>query len=264
MNGSQPADDKELHLPTGALPPRAYYAGSWDEAEARLDREESRHLVRVRRLAAGERVQLFDGRGVVREGVLLAADPSAARVRLEGAAIVQQPPRQLDMYVAWPEPSRRDELVEALAALGVSRLVPIWTQRTQRDRAGASSSRHERRSRLVREALKVSGYAVSLVVEDPIPLADALRAGTILLDTHGKLPLLGEAIRCDASPSCGLLVGPEGGFTAAERAAAGEAGLVFCSLGPGILRVERAAAAAAAIVLGALPPNEATAATGTS
>jgi 16S rRNA (uracil1498-N3)-methyltransferase len=53
----------------------------------------------------------------------------------------------------------------------------------------------------------------------------------------------------ELAPAARLVIGPEGGFTAAEVAAAQESGATVASLGPRILRSDSVAAAASAVVL---------------
>ncbi len=246
---------------------RAFVDPLPEAGEVTLDAEESVHLVRVRRAAAGTRVVLVDGRGRARHGRLLDADPRAARVEVGEAAPVREPARPLTLAVAPPEGARSDQLVEGLAWLGAACLRPLVSARLPAGRLESALRRRARHLRLAREALKGSGRGCLLELGDPLPLAEALAArgeggAPVLLDPDPEAPTL-LSLLC-AAPDAGaassaaprgpalplLLVGPEGGFTAEEVALARERGARVARLVAPALRVELAALAAAAQALG--------------
>lgn len=237
----------------GAGPERAYAPDLPASGEVRLDAEESAHLVRVRRVAAGAEVVLFDGRGATRRARLLTADPRAARLLVLGEAADRAPRRALTLAASIPEPARADDLVEALAWLGVARWVPLLCARTPAGRATLVGRRAERWQRLAREAAKGNGRSLLLAVGAPTRLEELLdappAAGLVLLDPDPSAPRLLDLL-AGREPLPWLLVGPEGGFTAAEVEAARAAGAPTASLGATALRVEVAAQAAAAQSLG--------------
>lgn len=236
----------------GSGPERAWCARLPERGEVALDAEESAHLVRVRRVAAGDEVVLFDGQGATRRAVLRAADARAARLEVLGPAPDRQPSRRLVVAASIPEPGRADELVEGLAWLGVACWVPLACTRTPAGRLDLPARRAARWQRIAREAAKGNGCARLLEVVAPQRLEALLAAlpaaGARLLDPDPSAPVL-----LDCLPPAGdlpwLLVGPEGGFVDAEVAAAAGAGLARARLGSPALRVEQAALAAAALAL---------------
>lgn len=235
----------------GAGPERAWHPDLGDaSSEVTLDREESAHLVRVRRVAGGDDVVVFDGRGTLRAGVLVVADPRAARVRLGDAYPAREPLRALEVRASLPEPARADDLVAALAELGVARLTPLVCARTPPGRDGLLERRAARFERAAREALKVNGLAHALQVgTSPVPFLEALEGEGWLLDTEPGLPLLGACVAgAEAGPAV-LWVGPEGGFHDDELAAAYAAGRTRASLGGAALRTGTAALVASGVVL---------------
>jgi 16S rRNA (uracil1498-N3)-methyltransferase len=97
---------------------------------------------------------------------------------------------------------------------------------------------------VAREAAEQSERGVVPLVEGPAPLSTELARGRVLLaEREGAIRLMA------IEPPSGLIVGPEGGFTPAELAAASDAGVGFAWLGPRILRAETVAVAAASVVL---------------
>ena len=240
----------------GGGPERAFLAALPETGTVRLDREEAHHLVRVRRVRAGDEVVLFDGRGGTRRGRLVDADPVSASVEILGAYPDREPRREVTVACALPASGRADDLVAALAELGVSRLVPLACRRGAADAALSVGRRRERFERLVREAAKVNGRSRFLAIEEVrapreavgLPGARPYADLCVLLDTDPALPRLTTALGGGEAP-CLLLVGPEGGFTDEEAEEVRGAGAGLASLGTCVLRTETAAVAAAAVAL---------------
>ncbi|HEX6089149.1 MAG TPA: RsmE family RNA methyltransferase [Gemmatimonadales bacterium] len=207
-----------------------------------LDDDESHHL-RVRRAEPGETVQLRDGAGL--DGVgLLDVSGRAWSVRVTEAAI--RPPRPvLTLAVGTGDRERFLWLVEKAAELGVSRVVPIETERTSGVASRLRPAHIEKLARRALEATKQSGAHWGPEIESPAPFAEFIataRPGSLwLADGAGATPAVREG-------EITVLIGPEGGFTTPERSAAIAAGWTPVSLGPNVLRFETAAIAAAAHV----------------
>ncbi len=210
----------------------------------RLAEGEAHHL-RVRRARGGDAVELRDGSGLVGAGRLL-------RDATDWAVLVETvehrpagPP--LVLAVGAGDRDRFAWVVEKAVELGVTSVVPLETERT----AGvASRVRLPHLGRLRRQALeavKQSGNPWACRVEEPATLREVLAREMPeerwVADPAGDPPpaLLG------ASP-CTIIVGPEGGLTEPERAAALAAGCRPVALGAHTLRFETAALAAAAAV----------------
>ena len=215
-----------------------------------LTGDEARHLSRVLRGQPGDEVVVFAGTGVAwparivrvaRDEVeLTLADPSTDPAR---------PGPRLTLAVALPKGERQKWLVEKLTELGVDRLVPLVTTRGVAEATEAARGRLERG---VIEACKQCGRNTLLEIAAPHTIAELFANGTagqaILADPHAP-PLDAAAVRAAGREIVGL-IGPEGGFTADEIAAAERAGAIRAGLGPHILRVETAAIALAARLAG--------------
>lgn len=240
----------------GAGPERAHHRPLPAAGVVRLSPDESHHLVRVRRVAVGDPVVLFDGAGATRAGRLVAAGRDGADVEVLGPAADREPRREIVVATAWPDGARADDLVATLAELGVTTVVPLRTARAQDDVGARVDRRRERYVRLAIEAAKVNGRSRLVEVAAPAPLATVLASrgegAGVLLDTDPTLPPLAAVL--GAARRVLVVVGPEGGFTPAELEAAAAAGFVRASLGACALRTETAAIAAAAVAL-SLPPG---------
>jgi 16S rRNA (uracil1498-N3)-methyltransferase len=148
--------------------------------------------------------------------------------------------------VALPKGERQKWLVEKLTELGVARLVPLDTDRGV---AEATPAARERLGRGVIEACKQCGRNRLMEIGAPRTVAAAIAAmpggSRVVIADPGGAPLDPVGLAAGATNVLAL-VGPEGGFTAAELAAAEAAGAVRASLGPHVLRIETAAIALAA------------------
>lgn len=107
-----------------------------------------------------------------------------------------------------------------------------------------SDARLARLRAVAREAAEQSERGVVPEVVAPVPVNDVVTNGSVLLFERTEGPRLSEVPAPER-----LIIGPEGGFTADEVAAAERAGATIAGLGPRILRSESVAVAAAAVIL---------------
>jgi 16S rRNA (uracil1498-N3)-methyltransferase len=225
---------------------RFFITSSPAAGRARLVGDEARHLAKVLRAKPGDAVTLFDGSG--RSWSALVETLGRGEVMLEVGGVVESPPARppaVTLAVALPKGERQKWLVEKLTELGVATLVPLVTERGV---AEATPGAIERLARGVIEACKQCGRDTLLGVGQPATVAEIVAAKPaaavgILADPAGG-PLDGIGWR-QAEHVIGL-VGPEGGFTAGELAAADAAGWPRIALGNHVLRIETAAVALAA------------------
>jgi 16S rRNA (uracil1498-N3)-methyltransferase len=225
-----------------------------------VDGDEHHHLSRVLRARPGDAITLFDGAGgevrarivrIDRDQTELTADTNDAAV---AAAPVETP---LVLLTAVPKGGRMDFLVQKCCELGVTRIVPIITERSV---VRPEPGKRARWEKIAREAARQCGRADVPAVAAPTALAAALAAELperriVLSPEAGGRPL--RALLPERAATA-LLVGPEGGLAATEVEAARAAGFQPASLGSRILRVETAAIVAVALAdeaFGALSPG---------
>jgi 16S rRNA (uracil1498-N3)-methyltransferase len=222
--------------------------------ETVLTGPEAHHLAAVRRFAAGDRVVLFCGDGNEYPAEILAVGKKQVTLTVSVAVPVSREVGfRLEIAAALPKGDRGDFLVEKLTELGATRLVPLVTARAV---VRPGESRVENLRRAVIEASKQCGRNVLMRVDPPAAWEAFLRAA----DLPATRYLLHPAISAGVNPAARsnppadvvVAVGPEGGFTDDEVAAAVAAGWRPVSLGPRVLRVETAAVAAA-VLLGGNP-----------
>jgi 16S rRNA (uracil1498-N3)-methyltransferase len=148
-------------------------------------------------------------------------------------------------------------VIQKAAELGAAAVIPIVTERSWRAKEEKVGRRGERWSRIAREAAKQSGRGdVPEVAGAARRLVDFVReraaARRLFLSEHGGR-LLREVLtdstgRSDPPASVVIVVGPEGGWTAAEEETLKGAGFEAVSLGGAVVRTETAALAATALV----------------
>ena len=222
--------------------------------EVDLSSEESRHALKVLRLAVGDRVELFDGQGSVYLGTVIG---SARRVtiRIDGELeTTEDTGRPLQVIQAMLRGEKMDQVVQKCTELGVSRLIPVFSERSQGrlDRAKAAR-KVERWQRISLESCKQCLRPRPMEIAFPLLFTDLLQDQQILASEllffweKERECTLRDLIFAGDNPLV-LLFGPEGGFTDAEVMAAQEAGWKSVSLGNRILRSETASLAGVSLV----------------
>ncbi|MFN7977013.1 MAG: RsmE family RNA methyltransferase [Vicinamibacterales bacterium] len=215
-----------------------------------LDADEAGHLVRVRRLGAGAEVRVFDGRGHEWHGTIRTAGKASVTVSLDAVSTpVSEARIACTVALAALKADGMDEAVRDVVMLGAAEVRPFVAARSETSLAALDRGRRtERWARIAVASAKQSGRAVVPTVHGPVSF-DALIGGTTGLRLLLVEPGCGEAVAIAdvAAPAAvTLAIGPEGGWTAAEVAAARAAGWIAVRLGGRILRAETAPAVAMA------------------
>ena len=218
-----------------------------------LPKDAAQHL-KVLRPKPGEEIELFDGRGHTRRYAWSPAGIRACGERMTLPA----PSMQLTLFACVTKGSRWDWTVEKAVELGVSRIVPVISDRcVVRLAPGEREAKAERWRRIAEDAARQSDAVwlpeVLAAVDFPRALElvkemDRVFVGA--LTTPPPLPLLtaiAQSVQSNNRPteqsgnrSLGLFVGPEGDFTPEELASL-LAVATPASFGPTILRAETAA-----------------------
>ncbi len=208
-----------------------------------LDGPEAHHLATVRRFEPGDAVTLFNGDGREYAAEVVAVDRKRATLHVTAALdLSRESAVRVTVASALPKGDRADYLVEKLTEVGVTHFVPLMTVRSV---VVPKLTTVEKLARVVIEASKQCGRNRLMTVGPPTTWRDFLarRDGVqLVLHTSNGEPTPVQSFADGVT----LAVGPEGGFTPVEIAAAIEAGRAVLSLGPRVLRVETAAVVGAA------------------
>ena len=212
--------------------------------------EAANYLLNVLRLKPGARVLVFNGRDGEFAATLGPVEKKRAALTLIERTRAQTSPPPVDYLFAPLKHARLDYMAQKAVEMGARSLRPVITRRTQGGRVNL-----ERLAANAREACEQCGVIWLPEIVAPQSLMDALAAwpqDRLLVfcdeDADAADPVAALARAPDAA-SVGVLIGPEGGFDAEERATLGRMPLVLrLNLGPRILRADTAAVAALALV----------------
>jgi 16S rRNA (uracil1498-N3)-methyltransferase len=211
-----------------------------------FDAAEAHHLARVLRLGVGETVRAVDGSG--RELIVRLTRVDARSAEGDVVERVTRPtesPLDLTLAQAIPKGDKLETVIRMATELGVSRVVPLITERTgARAEPGRWAHRLARCQRVAREAAKQSGRVVIPDVEPPRTLGAWLGGhpvtGVLLCVWEGAREGLSRVLPDGAIDRITVVVGPEGGLGEGEVAQLRAAGAVIAGLGPRVLRTETA------------------------
>lgn len=216
--------------------------------QATLDGSEAHHLLHVLRATPGMAVTLFDGSGQEFDAEVVACKRSTVELAiLESRLVDRELPQPLILGVALPKGDRQRWIVEKSVELGVTRIVPLITERSEKQGG-------DKLGRYVIEASKQCGRNRLMEIAEPMRWSDWLAADASAVggvsDAEGVTSRRWVAhptgIRPTAiefaqqSPTL-LAIGPEGGLSDSEVEAAVAAGWNAVGLGERILRIETAA-----------------------
>lgn len=223
-------------------------AKQWTDTGVRLSAEEIHYLRDVLRVRDGEPVAVFDGRGREAEACVSLTESSGALKLTELRKLPPRAPRiAITLLQAIPKGTRMDWIVEKATELGVSRIVPLLTERVvQRFDAGQRRTKAQRWQRIALSAARQCRTPIVPEVLDVTDLAGALAlcrgaAPFLVGSLQPSARPLKEALRAKPAGRAALLIGPEGDLTEAELGTAIEAGAEPVSFGSLVLRVETAA-----------------------
>lgn len=206
------------------------------------------HIVRVLRLEPGDALTVFDGRGGEHAARIESIRKGAVVVAVEErSAATRESPLALTLVQGVSRGERMDWVVQKSTELGVTRIVPVLTERSvvKLDATQAERKRLHWQGVAI-AACEQSGRDRIPGVDEPLTLAEFLgkasgRATRVLLSPAGGRRIA-ELPRPEGDVV--VLIGPEGGLAETEQRAALAAGFIAVRLGPRVLRTETAALAA--------------------
>ena len=223
-------------------------------ATVELAGTEAHHLLHVLRAKVGDRIGLFNGEGDEALCEIIKVGKRSTELRIIECWTTPLELLELVIATALPKGDRADWLIEKATELGVTRLIPL---RTERSVVEPRESKLQRLEQIAVATCKQCRRSRLLRIEPLTSLSDLLRnvssaqpAHRLLLADPRASQSLGSLIESfgDVPQSVIALIGPEGGFTADENSAAIAAGATPVRMGSHILRIETAALAFAAAI----------------
>lgn len=216
-----------------------------------LDGDQAHYLSGVMRLAPGDLIEVFNGRDGAWSARLVAASKRGGSLDVLEQVAPQRDPPDLWLLFAPIKKARTDFIVEKAAEMGAARIQPVQTDHTNSDRI-----RQDRLQAHAVEAAEQCGGTFVPPVADLVPMSRLLDGW----DASRRILWADEAMAGPSQTLAGLprgpwaiLIGPEGGFSEAERGRLSSLPYVSrIGLGPRILRADTAAVAALALWQAAL------------
>jgi 16S rRNA (uracil1498-N3)-methyltransferase len=210
-----------------------------------LPEDEAEHLVRVLRLGVGDEVDVFDGRGGLWRAEVVHAGKNSAAVRpLEPLTPARELRAAVTLVIGVLKGDKMDDVVRDAVMLGVAAIQPAISERAETSMAAmARSNRIARWQRIAVASAKQCARAVVPAVHQPMPLewywnekSDAVRV--MCVEPSAALGDVVPVQRVPASKAVHVIVGPEGGWSVTEVAAAHETGAILMTLGSRTLRAD--------------------------
>lgn len=223
----------------------------------RLSTEQAHQVCHVLRLKTGDAIVVLDGAGNEFEATLKTVTGREAVGRIVARhEATGEPTVQITLFQGLLAREKFEWVLQKGTEVGVSRFVPVETQRTLLRARQIDPKKLDRWQRIVTEAAEQSHRGRVPQIEPAIAFAQALaRLGesdrALIAATSGQAKRLSEALAPSGGTvaSVAILIGPEGGFSDEETAQTRESGVIPVSLGPRILRTETAAIVAPSLVL---------------
>ena len=214
-----------------------------------MEGDTAHHLGRVLRAQQGQLYELSDG-----QRVWLARIEKVARDRVDFALLEEipacQPRVEVALLLSVVKFDAFEWAIEKATELGVSTIIPLAAARSEKALLASAGKRAERWKKILAEASQQSRRLRVPTLENLARPAEAWprQSATtkILLSERSQAPPLRQVLATATAASAALAIGPEGGWTDEEFAAAQKAVYREASLGTLILRTETAVIAALA------------------
>ena len=213
-----------------------------------LSKQASHHLLRVLRCRRNDDITLFDGHGGSFTGRIISISTAAVEVEIQGfEPDTSEPALFITLGLGISRSLHMDYALQKSTELGISVIVPLFTERSN------VKLDHKRVETRLQHWKKIMIHACEQSGRNSLPLLCTPRAlhEWLKSDQNPTRFLLAPAARQSIAGyndvnnrKVSILVGPEGGLTAAEQTAAEKRGYIPVRLGPRTLRTETAAVAA--------------------
>ncbi|SMF23191.1 16S rRNA (uracil1498-N3)-methyltransferase [Alteromonadaceae bacterium Bs31] len=215
-----------------------------------LEEEAAHHLVKVLRMQVGRELLVFDNSGKEYSATIESISKKTCTLEITHCRdIDRESPLCTELAIGLSRGERFDWVLQKATELGVSRIVPLFTERTE------VKLQPERLQKRYRQWQKILIASCEQCQRNRLPeLVQALTLENYLQQTQAELKLvlhhrsnnkIGEYTK---PASTALLVGPEGGLSDNEITAAQNAGFKPLTMGPRVFRTETAPVAALAVI----------------
>ena len=236
------------------------YLSTVEGSKISITSEKARYLTTVLRCRSGDELFILDGTGNCYKTVIAKADRKEVIAEvLEKFPFDLESPVNIVLVQSLLKGEKMDMVIQKTTELGVKEIIPVITERSQLRETRKTS----RWQKIAEEASRQSGRTLVPLVREPAEFPSFIEKigrkvpetmeqrearGFIFYEEEGEGLSHAISNACSQTSPLFVVIGPEGGFTKWEVAAAKEQGLSVTSLGRRILRAETAAIAAVALV----------------
>lgn len=219
--------------------------------------DDVKHLSGVLRLRKGDSIQVCDGNS--NEYICSITEIEKKQVLChieESFKSTSEPPISITLYQGIPKAQKMDLIVQKCTEIGVCRIVPVNTSRAVvRVDEKDLGSKLERWRRIAEEAAKQSNRGCIPQIDGLMDFKEAIHEAMELdmafmpYELEKSVGLKKALSGRNKAVTCGIFIGPEGGFEEEEVREAMSKGIAPVTLGPRILRTETAGFVSAACIL---------------
>lgn len=231
----------------------------------RLSGDEGRHAAAVRRIGAGESIDIVDGEGLRLTCSVLASDKTGLDLRVDAVMTEEEPHPRLTLVQALAKGGHDESAIDMCTQIGVDEVIPWQSDRAIVRWSGPKRNKGALKWRSAcRAAAKQARRARWPIVAEPMTttglvqwVRERVGAGDIVLICHEEATkdvislLSADAHRFTSARGVAVLIGPEGGISSDEIEALTAAGAELIVLGTNILRSSTAGAVVLALIAGA-------------
>lgn len=229
--------------------PFFYISDYTGEQQVTLNEEASRHVVQVLRMKEGESLNLTDGKGHLLTCEIFEISKKICIVKVLTTSNQQPATRRISIAISLlKNPSRLEWFLEKATEIGVSEIIPLVCDRTEKEKF-----RHDRMNTICISAMLQSQQCWLPVLHEPVQFENLVmiqRENTAKFIAHcedGSKQAISQCSNPQLTNSL-ILIGPEGDFTPHEIGLALQNAYQPVSLGETRLRTETAGVVAAVLL----------------
>lgn len=220
--------------------------------------DDVKHIKNVLRMSPGESIVVCDGEGIDYAARLVSVEKDIVTAAIdETLKNIAEPDVYITLFQGIPKSDKMDFIIQKSVELGVSRIVPVITERTvvRFDNQKDMENKRVRWQRICMEAAKqcsrgrIPEVALPVRFQEAVKLAAAAGAGIIPYEKETAKGIKSFLKDNNNSGNISVFIGPEGGFSEKEAEYAAGAGIQPVTLGPRILRTETAGMAVISIIM---------------
>ena len=231
-----------------------FFTETIDETKGIITGDDAKHIAKVLRMKAGEKLVACDCQGRDYDCVISEVCDKQVELTVEKVYPSEtEPSVKVTLYQAMPKSDKMELIIQKAVELGVSAIVPVQTKRcVSRPDAKSMAKKLERYNRIALEAAKQCGRGR---IPQVLPMLDYSEALTAMKDDERAFLFYENSTSSfrkeleQKVSSVSIMVGAEGGFEEEEVSKALEQGIASLSLGKRILRCETAPLAALSIIM---------------